>query len=58
MSSAGVVKNLFDLNAVEAAVQIKEKIGGTIITVSMGSKSDHVVEGLTFERRRKNISLK
>lgn len=35
-SSAGGVTNPFDLNALEAAVQIKEKVGGTITTISMG----------------------
>lgn len=35
-SSAGVMTNPFDLNALEAAVQIKEKVGGFITAVSMG----------------------
>jgi electron transfer flavoprotein beta subunit len=35
-SSAPGEVNPFDLNAIEAAVQIKEKIGGTITAVSMG----------------------
>lgn len=35
-SSAGVVINPFDLNALEAAVQIKEKVGGFITAISMG----------------------
>jgi len=35
-SSAGAVINPFDLNALEAAVQIREKIGGTVIVVTMG----------------------
>lgn len=34
--SAGVEINPFDLNALETAVQIKEKIGGEIIALSMG----------------------
>jgi electron transfer flavoprotein beta subunit len=37
-SSAHAVINPFDLNALEAAVQIKEKIGGTITACSMGPK--------------------
>jgi len=35
-SSAGAVINPFDLNALEAAVQIKEKTGGEITVLSMG----------------------
>ncbi|MEM3815337.1 MAG: electron transfer flavoprotein subunit beta/FixA family protein [Candidatus Bathyarchaeia archaeon] len=35
-SSAGATTNPFDLNALEAAVQIKEKIGGVVTAVSMG----------------------
>ncbi len=35
-SSADVEINPFDLNALEAAVQIKEKIGGSILAISMG----------------------
>lgn len=35
-SSAGVMINPFDLNALEAAVQIREKIGGSITVISMG----------------------
>jgi electron transfer flavoprotein beta subunit len=35
-SSASGEINPFDLNALEAAVQLKEKLGGTITTVSMG----------------------
>ena len=35
-SSAGVEINPFDLNALEAAVQIKEDLGGTVIAISMG----------------------
>jgi electron transfer flavoprotein beta subunit len=35
-SSAGVITNPFDLNALEAALEIKEKIGAIITTVSMG----------------------
>ncbi|MCW4020413.1 MAG: electron transfer flavoprotein subunit beta/FixA family protein [Candidatus Bathyarchaeota archaeon] len=38
-SSAGAVINPFDLNALEAAVQIKEKVGGIITAVSMGPKT-------------------
>lgn len=34
--SAGAVTNPFDLNALEAAVQIKEKMGGTVTSISMG----------------------
>jgi electron transfer flavoprotein beta subunit len=37
-SSAGAVINPFDLNALEAAVQIKEKLGGTVTAISMGPK--------------------
>jgi len=35
-SSAGAEINPFDLNVLEAAVQIKEKLGGTITAISMG----------------------
>jgi len=35
-SSARAESNPFDLNALEAGVQIKEKLGGTITVVSMG----------------------
>lgn len=35
-SSAGAVVNPFDLNALEAAVQIKERMGGLITVISMG----------------------
>ncbi len=35
-SSAGAVTNPFDLNALEAAVQIKEKTEATVTTLSMG----------------------
>ncbi len=35
-SSAGVEINPFDLNALEAAVQIKEDMGGTVTAISMG----------------------
>jgi len=35
-SSAGAVINPFDLNALEAAVQLKEKFGGGITALSMG----------------------
>ena len=35
-SSADVEINPFDLNAIEAAVQIKEKIGGRVVAISMG----------------------
>jgi len=35
-SSADVEINPFDLNALEAAVQIKEKTGGSILAISMG----------------------
>jgi electron transfer flavoprotein beta subunit len=35
-SSAGTVINPFDLNALEAAVQIKERIGGTVTALNMG----------------------
>jgi len=38
-SSAGAVINPFDLNALEAAVQIKEKIGATVTAISMGPKT-------------------
>ena len=35
-TSAPAEINPFDLNALEAAVQIKDKLGGTITTISMG----------------------
>ncbi|MEM2479619.1 MAG: electron transfer flavoprotein subunit beta/FixA family protein [Candidatus Bathyarchaeia archaeon] len=35
-SSAGAVTNPFDLNALEAAIQIKEKLGGSVTAISMG----------------------
>jgi len=35
-SSAGAEINPFDLNALEAAVQIKDKLGGTVTAISMG----------------------
>jgi electron transfer flavoprotein beta subunit len=35
-SSAGVEINPFDLNALEAAAQIKDKVGGTVNALSMG----------------------
>lgn len=35
-SSAEAEINPFDLNALEAAVQIKDKLGGTVTTISMG----------------------
>ena len=35
-SSAGAEINPFDMNVLEAAVQIKEKLGGTITAISMG----------------------
>jgi len=35
-SSAGAVINPFDLNALEAAVQLKEKFGGMVTALSMG----------------------
>jgi electron transfer flavoprotein beta subunit len=38
-SSAGTEINPFDLNALEAAVQIKEKLPGTITAISMGPQS-------------------
>ena len=38
-SSAGAEINPFDLNALEAAVQIKDKLGGTVTTISMGPPS-------------------
>ena len=37
-SSAGVEINPFDLNALEAAVQIKENVGGTVTVISMGPR--------------------
>lgn len=37
--SAGAEINPFDLNALETALQIKEKIGATVITISMGPTS-------------------
>ena len=38
-SSAGAEINPFDLNALEAAVQIKDKLGGMVTTISMGPPS-------------------
>ena len=38
-SSAEAVINPFDLNALEAAVRIKEKIGATVTAISMGPKN-------------------
>jgi len=38
-SSASAVINPFDLNALETAVQIKEKIGATVTAISMGPKN-------------------
>ncbi|MEM1550631.1 MAG: electron transfer flavoprotein subunit beta/FixA family protein [Candidatus Bathyarchaeia archaeon] len=38
-SSAGVTTNPFDLNAIETAVQIREKVGGYIAAISMGPAS-------------------
>ena len=38
-SSASAVINPFDLNALEAAVQIKERIGATVTAISMGPKN-------------------
>lgn len=35
-SSAGAMINPFDLNALEAAVQIKERMGGSVTAISMG----------------------
>ncbi|MBA7704248.1 Caffeyl-CoA reductase-Etf complex subunit CarD [subsurface metagenome] len=35
-SSAAAEINPFDLNALEAAVQVKDKLGGTVTTISMG----------------------
>lgn len=35
-SSAGAIINPFDLNALEAAVQIKEEMGGSVTAISMG----------------------
>lgn len=35
-SSAEAEVNPFDLNALESAVQIKEKVGGSVLVVSMG----------------------
>jgi len=37
-SSAGVEINPFDLHALEAAVQIKEGVGGTVTVISMGPR--------------------
>lgn len=37
--SAGTEINPFDLNALEAAVQIKESVGGEVIAISMGPPS-------------------
>ncbi len=41
--SADVEINPFDLNAIEAAQQMKEKMGGTITVISMGPKSAEAV---------------
>jgi len=38
-SSAEAVINPFDLNALEAAVQIKERMGATVTAISMGPKT-------------------
>ena len=38
-SSAGAEINPFDLNALEAAVQMKDKLGGMVTTISMGPPS-------------------
>ena len=38
-SSAEAEINPFDLNALEAALQIKDKLGGTITAISMGPRS-------------------
>jgi len=38
-SSAEAEINPFDLNALEAAVQVKEKIGGSVLAISMGPPS-------------------
>jgi len=38
-SSASAVINPFDLNALEAAVQIKEKVGAVVTAISMGPKN-------------------
>jgi len=38
-SSAEAEINPFDLNALEAAVQVKEKLGGTVLAISMGPPS-------------------
>lgn len=35
-SSAGAIVNPFDLNALEAAAQIREKMGGSVTAISMG----------------------
>ena len=35
-SSAGATTNPFDLNALETAIKMKEKVGGTVTTISMG----------------------
>ena len=35
-SSAAAEINPFDLNALEAAIQVKDKLGGTVTTISMG----------------------
>jgi len=42
-SSAGVEINPFDLHALEAAVQLKEKIGGSILAISMGPSRAELV---------------
>jgi len=43
--SAGTTANPFDLNALEAAVQIKEKLGGEIVAISMGpNKAEEVLK--------------
>ncbi|MBO3802179.1 MAG: electron transfer flavoprotein subunit beta/FixA family protein [Candidatus Brockarchaeota archaeon] len=38
-SSAEAEINPFDLNALEAAVQVKEKLGGTVVAISMGPQN-------------------
>ena len=43
--SADAEMNLFDLNALEAAVQVKEELGGTITAISMGpSEAESVLK--------------
>ena len=37
-SSAPAETNPFDLNALEAAIQLKEKLGGSMTVLSMGPK--------------------